>query len=181
MMTKQKVKCDTEIRTLFQFVLFFVDYRIQCFLTTCTELLFAIGTQEQCVKVIEHLERILKVNVKLLSRESKRRRIPRQVECSLTWLKCRFCFAYYIPIVAMSIGGTWVHYNNTWNMQPICPHSETSVTELKGYLYLWGSNFPLLLFSSDNLRFLSNWKLFLLWTKWQFNWIWTQIKIDCFF
>ncbi|XP_067044034.1 DNA-dependent protein kinase catalytic subunit-like isoform X2 [Acropora muricata] len=37
----------------------------------------AKGTQEQCVKVIEHLERILKVNVKLLSRESKRRRIPR--------------------------------------------------------------------------------------------------------
>lgn len=84
MMTKQKVKYDTEIRTLFQFVLFFVDYRIRCFLTTCTKLLFAIGTQEQCVKVIEHLERILKVNVKLLSRESKRRRIPRQVECSLT-------------------------------------------------------------------------------------------------
>ncbi|XP_068717854.1 DNA-dependent protein kinase catalytic subunit-like isoform X1 [Montipora capricornis] len=37
----------------------------------------ARGTQEQTAKVIEHLERIIKVHVRLLNKENKRRRIPR--------------------------------------------------------------------------------------------------------
>ena len=37
------------------------------------------GTQEQCIQVITHLERIIKVQAKSLNKENKRRRIPRQV------------------------------------------------------------------------------------------------------